>query len=67
MVQPSAEVGVEGGTGVYVRVNDHFVTDQEGADSAERLMEILGDEFRRSKERSDGIIDHIMSLAQEGS
>ena len=66
MVQPSVEVGVEGGTGVFVGVNDHFVTDQEGVDSAERLMRILGDEFRRSKERSDGIIDHIMSLAPEG-
>ena len=65
-VEPSVRVGVEGGTGVYVAVNDHFETDQEEADSAERLMRILGDEFGRSNKRSAGIIDHIMSLAQEG-
>ncbi len=65
-VEPSVRVGTEGGTGVYVGVNDHFVTDQEGADSAARLMEILADEFTPSRERSDGIIDHIMSLAQTG-
>lgn len=65
-VEPSVRVGTEGGTGVYVGVNDHFVTDQEGADSAARLMEILAGEFRPSRERSEGIIDHIMSLAQTG-
>lgn len=65
-VEPSVRVGAESGTGVYVSVNDHFVTDQKGADSAERLMRILKNEFKPSRKRSDGIIDHIMSLAQEG-
>lgn len=64
-VEPSARVG-EGGMGVYVRVNDHFATDKEGADSAEHLMNILGAEFASSKERSDAIIDHLMSLAERG-
>lgn len=65
-VEPSVHVGTEGGTGVYVGVNDHFVTDEEEADSAGRLMNILGAEFAASKERSEAIIDHLMSLAERG-
>ena len=62
-VEPSVRVG-DGGKGVYVGVNDHFVTDQQGEHSARRLMAVLADEFTRSIARSDGIIDHIMSLAE---
>ena len=62
-VEPSVQVG-EGRKGVYVGVNDHFVTDQQGEHSARRLMTVLAEEFTRSIARSDGIIDHIMSLAE---
>lgn len=61
-VQPSVLVG-EGRTGVFVGVNDHFVADQpEG--SAQHLMSVLGAEFNSSRNRSDEIIDHIMSLTE---
>ena len=59
-VQPSVLVG-EGRTGVFVGVNDHFVAGQP-EDSARNLMSVLGAEFSPSRNRSDQIIDHIMSL-----
>ena len=64
-VEPSVRVG-EQRRGVFVGVNDHFVADQQGEHSAKRLMEVLAGEFSRSIDRSDGIIDHIMSLADPG-
>ena len=61
-VQPSMLVG-EGLTGVFVGVNDHFVADQaEG--SARHLMSVLAAEFNSSRNRSDEIIDHVMSLTE---
>ena len=59
-VEPSNRVG-EGRDGVYTHVNDHYALDN--ADSTQGLMELLERSFERSLKRSDGIIDHIMSLA----
>ena len=62
-VEPSKRIG-KGRTGVYVRVNDHYAIDNAELGSAERLMELFEDNFDTSLERSNGIIDHIMSLAK---
>ena len=54
-----------GGLGVYVQVNDQYaIEDAESADGT-RLMRFLGDEFEVSLRRSQGIVDHILSLAKE--
>ncbi len=59
-VEPSNRVGV-GRDGVYTHVNDHYAIDN--TDSTQGLMDLLERSFERSLNRSDGIIDHIMSLA----
>ena len=51
-------------TGVYVRVNDHYAIDDAELGTAERLIDLFDDNFDTSLERSNGIIDHIMSLAK---
>lgn len=62
-VEPSHRIG-EGRTGVYVRVNDHYATDHANLGTAERLLDLFENSFDTSLERSNGIIDHIMSLAK---
>ena len=62
-VEPSNRVG-EGRDGVYVEVNDHYVAASAGAGAAE-LMGFLDERFDASLRRSDAIVDHIMSLAEE--
>ena len=62
-VEPSARVGLSG-TGVFVSVNDHFASGGAAPGDADSLMEVLGKEFKPSLERSEGIVDHIMSLAE---
>ena len=62
-VEPSARIG-DGKTGVFVNVNDHYAGDEDqphGADGAIRLLE---ENFEASVDRSDRLIDHIMSLAR---
>ena len=62
-VEPSSRIG-EGRFGVCVRVNDHHaIDDAAGPGASGRLMELFADNFDASLERSEGIIDHIMSLA----
>lgn len=61
-VEPSIRIG-EGRTGVYVRVNDHYVIENTELGTAERLMELFEGNFDISLKRSHGIIDHVMSLA----
>ena len=62
-VEPSYRIG-EGRFGVYVRVNDHYTIDNAtGPGASGRLMELFAHTFDASLERSEGIIDHIMSLA----
>lgn len=51
--------------GVYVRVNDHYAVVDGGPETGERLMEILENGFEMSLKRSDGIVDHVMSLAND--
>lgn len=63
-VEPSVRIDAKR-TGVYVRVNDHYTTDDANPGSAERLMEVLGANFDASLKRSDGLIDHVMSLAEK--
>ena len=63
-VEPSNRVGREG-TGVFVSVNDHFVAGSGAPPmGADGLMKVLGEEFSPSLKRSEGIVDHIMSLAE---
>ena len=61
-VEPSKRIG-QGKSGVYVRVNDHYAIDDAGPGAGECLMKLLEDNFDTSLGRSDGIVDHIMSLA----
>ena len=63
-VEPSHRIG-EGRIGVYVRVNDHYTIDNAELETAERLIELFEDNFENSLKRSDGIIDHVMSLAKK--
>ena len=63
-VEPSVRIG-EGRYGVYVHVNDHYTTGDTGPGASEYLMKCLASDFEASLERGDGIVDHIMSLAEE--
>ena len=58
-VEPSSQIPDE--RGVYVSVNDHYTLGKDEAD-AERLMEMLKNNFDESLIRADTIIDHLMSL-----
>ena len=62
-VEPSNRIG-QGVTGVYVAVNDHYAGDESEPGSAGRLTGLLEDNFDTSLKRSEGIIDHIMSLGE---
>ncbi len=62
-VEPSNRIG-EGRLGVYVRVNDHYSAESASSETTRHLMGLLEKNFETSITRSDGIIDHIMSLAQ---
>ena len=64
-VEPSNRIG-DGRSGVYVSVNDHYQIDPADAHGRARLMSFLDDNFEASLQRSDAVIDHIMSLAKEG-
>ena len=60
-VEPSNRIG-HGRFGVFVEVNDHYAIDDTGPTAGEQLMGLLEDNFDSSLGRSDGIIDHLMSL-----
>ena len=62
-VEPSRRVGGDW-KGVYVTINDHYITDKTGPGSAEDLLGLLEDNFDSSILHSDDIVDHIMSLAK---
>ena len=62
-IEPSNRIG-GGSTGVYVKVNDHY-TNAETPDSSSELVELLEGSFDESIQRSDAIIDHIMSLGEK--
>ena len=61
-VEPSNRIG-EGRTGVYVSVNDHYEGESANPKNNEVLIELLEDNFQASLDHSEGIIDHVMSLA----
>lgn len=62
-VEPSNRIG-QRRSGVYVRVNDHYVHDDTDPGDCKRAMELLEANFEKSLKRSDEIIDHVMSLAE---
>ena len=62
-VGPSSQIGNDR-LGVYVAVNDHYEIDEANLGAGKRLMRLLENGFDESLARSDGIIDHIMSLAK---
>ena len=61
-VEPSNRIG-HGRIGVYVGVNNHYAINSTGPRAAASLMELFGEIFDPSLRDSDGIIEHIMSLA----
>ena len=65
-IEPSNRI--TDGSGVFVEINDHYAAAETGSGTSE-LIGILDQRFDESVTRSDGIIDHIMSLAKvsEGS
>ncbi len=64
-VQPSNRVG-EGERGVYVQVNDHYMTeDPDGRTATEEIVDLLEKSFDESIRRAEKIIDHVMSLREE--
>lgn len=60
-VEPSVRIG-EGRTGVYVNVNDHYPRDADQPEAAESVIEMLETHFDGSVQRSNRLIDHVMSL-----
>ena len=63
-VGPSHRIG-EGRYGVYVHVNDHYTVGETRHGAGEYLMKRLTGDFEASLERGDGIVDHVMSLAEK--
>ena len=62
-VEPSNRIG-DPRLGVYVGVNDHYPID-ETSPTMGRSTGVLEENFEASLKRSDDIIDHVMSLAEE--
>lgn len=62
-VEPSRKVG-DGRDGIFVTVNDHFVVPDGRNDSAAGMVDLLVEHFDASRSRSEGIIDHVMSLGE---
>ena len=60
-VEPSKRIG-NGRTGVYIGVNDHYILADTDPGNATRSMELLESNFETSMNRSEAIIDHVMSL-----
>ena len=61
-VEPSTRI-VDGKFGVYVGINDHYSKENASPGTTPYLMDLLEENFETSIKRSDGIIDHIMSLS----
>ena len=60
-VEPSVLIG-GGRTGVCVNVNDHYALVADEPQKADAGMEILENHFDASIQRSNRLIDHVMSL-----
>ena len=63
-VEPSNRIGAPR-LGVYVGVNDHYPIDETGPTTGARSTGVIEENFDASMKRSDDIIDHVMSLAEE--
>ena len=61
-VEPSTRIG-DGRTGVFVNVNDHYEADVNQRDPTEGVIKLLEENFEESIDRSNRLIDHVMSLA----
>ena len=65
-VEPSTRVG-ENRTGIYVRVNDHYVAENpEGERATTEIVTLLEENFEESLRRAEQIVDQLMSLGGEG-
>lgn len=63
-VQPSPRID-QGRSGVYVTVNDHHDISGSHPGNGKHWTDLVEEDFESSLKRSDEIIDHIMSLADE--
>ncbi len=63
-VEPSTRID-KGRSGIYVNINDHYVVGSADANGCKQSMRLLESNFEDSIQRSDTIIDHIMSLAKD--
>lgn len=63
-VEPSERIGEER-YGVYVCVTDRYTSEEDGVGASKHLIECLHESFEISLKRSDDIIDHVMSLAEQ--
>ena len=62
-VEPSVRIG-QGRSGVYVRVNDHYVLEEANQDTADFTVDLVARHFDESLQRSEEIVDHVMSLSR---
>ena len=62
-VQPSNFI--QRGLGVFVNVNDHYVLGQEASAGAGAAVAALRDNFEKSQQRSDWIVEQIMKLSRD--
>ena len=60
-IEPSTRIG-EGRTGIYVNVNDHYQFDADQPQATEAVIQVVENDFDASLQRSNALIDHIMSL-----
>lgn len=65
-VEPSTRIG-KGRDGIYVAVNDHYAIPGEDAHSSVRMVDLLSRNYEWSVKHSEGLIDQVMSLSQEGA
>ena len=62
IVRPSIQLK-DKNRGIFVQVNDHYTADSTNSSSSMQLSEVFSEQFESSIERSEAIIDHVMSLA----
>jgi hypothetical protein len=61
-VEPSSRI--KGGTGIFVQMNNDWSLPEKSEDSTAKVIAQLGAAFEKSIQRSEGIVDHIMSLRE---
>ncbi len=63
-VEPSLRIA-DMQSGIYVRINDHYAIESTDTEGQVKSIKFLEDRFEESIKRSDGIVDHVMSLSQK--